>query len=401
MGIRELSEYMLSVRGDVQLPVGEVKHARAVAISVIFAFLQSWIWAGINFMLGYGWMAVEFVVIGVLFVTALVPIRRGLVTVGAIMFFSVAFIQVGFSQYFFGYDSGSWVYLAVLIVVAFLVFPRRQITLSVLCATISGLILVAVTFWQDNLPVRFITTDPALSTVLNIATLCILLGALSAVFVRAVNKSEDALAEAHRRSDELLLNAIPESIAERLKDNDGNLIADRHTDVSIMFVDVAGFTELSARQDPTETVKLLNALFSDFDDVCDQMGIEKIRTIGDGYMVVGGAPQPLPDHTIKMAEAAVSFLHIAQRHNIDIRIGINAGEVVAGIVGTRRFHYDVWGDAVNVAARLETSGEIGKVHVSKEYAVRLPVKFKVMERPPIELKGKGIMQTCFIELQSD
>ena len=392
---------MLSVLSEVQLSAGDFKHVRAVTISVIFATLQAWIWALTNFALGYGWLAVEFVVIGVLFAMALIPIQRGFVTVGAIIFFFVAFIQIGFSQYFFGYISGSWVYLAVLIVVAFLVFPRRQLALSVLCATISAFILVAVTFWQDSFPVRFITTDPALSTVLNIATLCLLLGVLSAVFVRAVNKSEDALAEAHRRSDELLLNAIPESIAERLKDNDGNLIADRHTDVSIMFVDVAGFTELSARQDPTETVKLLNALFSDFDDVCDQMGIEKIRTIGDGYMVVGGAPQPLPDHTIKMAEAAVSFLHIAQRHNIDIRIGINAGEVVAGIVGTRRFHYDVWGDAVNVAARLETSGEIGKVHVSKEYAVRLPVKFKVMERPPIELKGKGIMQTCFIELQSD
>jgi adenylate cyclase len=401
MGIGELFERMLSARGEAHLPTGEGKHARAVAISAIFATLQAWIWALTNFALGYGWLTVEFFVIGALFATALIPIRRGLVTVGAIMFFFVAFIQVGFSQYFFGYDSGSWVYLAVLIVVAFLVFPRRQLALSILCATISALILIAVTFWQDDLPVRFITTDPALSTVLNIATLCILLGALSAVFVRAVNKSEDALVEAHRRSDELLLNAIPESIAERLKDNGRELIADRHPDVSIMFVDVAGFTELSARQDPTETVNLLNALFSDFDNICDQMGIEKIRTIGDGYMVVGGAPQHLPDHTIKMADAAMSFLHIAQRHNINIRIGINAGEVVAGIVGTRRFHYDVWGDAVNVAARLETSGEVGKVHVSEEYAARLPSQFKVIERPPLELKGKGIMQTCFIEHCSD
>jgi len=211
-------------------------------------------------------------------------------------------------------------------------------------------------------------------------------------------QAEQELAAAHKRSNDLLLNAIPEVIAERLKENPTQLIADRHEDVSILFADVAGFTTLSANQDPAETVNMLNALFSEFDDVCDEAGIEKIRTIGDGYMVVGGAPQPLEDHAVKMIEAAKEFLKIAHRHNIDIRIGLNGGEVVAGIVGTQRFHYDVWGDAVNVAARMETTSEVGNIHISSSFAERLGDKFPLIKRDPVKIKGKGTVQTWFVEV---
>jgi PAS domain S-box-containing protein len=216
-------------------------------------------------------------------------------------------------------------------------------------------------------------------------------------YEQELNSAKKELEIAHEQANELLVNAIPETIAERLKGNPGQLIADRHDDVSIMFADVAGFTVLSANQDPAETVNMLNTLFSEFDDVCNSAGIEKIRTIGDGYMVVGGAPQPLENHPVKMIEAAKEILNIAHRHNIDIRIGINSGEVVAGIVGTRRFHYDVWGDAVNIAARMETTGEVGKIHISSGFAERLGNKFPLKKRDPINIKGKGTMQTWFVE----
>jgi len=212
-----------------------------------------------------------------------------------------------------------------------------------------------------------------------------------------LSEAKNALEVAHQKANDLLLNAIPETIAERLKNNPGQLIADRHADVTVLFADVAGFTALSAEQDPAETINMLNSLFSDFDDVCVAAGIEKIRTIGDGYMVVGGAPQSLENHPEKMIEAAKEFLKIADRHHIDIRIGINSGEVAAGIVGTRRFHYDVWGDAVNVAARMETTGKVGKIHLSSNFAQRLDDNFPLVKRDPIEVKGKGKMQTWFLE----
>jgi len=213
----------------------------------------------------------------------------------------------------------------------------------------------------------------------------------------ALKTTRDALEIAHRQANDLLLNAIPETIAERLKDNPDQLIADRHEDVSIMFVDVAGFTAMSATQRPEETVSMLNDLFSDFDDVVEAARVEKIRTIGDGYMVVGGAPLPLEDHVEKMIGVAQSILEIAKHQSIDVRIGINAGEVVAGIVGTKRFHYDVWGDAVNIAARLETTGEVGKIHVGESFAERLPDQYSLTRREPIDIKGRGMMQTWFVE----
>lgn len=212
-----------------------------------------------------------------------------------------------------------------------------------------------------------------------------------------LNKAKEELEIAHRQANDLLLNAIPETIAERLKNNPDQLIADRHADVSILFADIAGFTALSANQDPAETVNTLNNLFSEFDDVCDDAGVEKIRTIGDGYMVVGGAPQPLENHPVKMIEVAKELVSIAHRHHIDIRIGINSGEVVAGIVGIRRFHYDVWGDAVNIAARMETTGKVGKIHISSDFAERLEDRFPLEKLDPINIKGRGTMQTWFVE----
>jgi len=394
--IQTLFQY-LRIPGESDLPATEIKHVRAVAVVALFGALQSWTWAVINIYQEYPLMSLEFVAVGLGFLSAQFVNRRGNVTAAAIILCFFVLFQSSFGQFFFGYASGSWVYFAVSILVAFLIFPRRHLDLAFLFAALCGLSLVAVMIWRDDLPVRFITMDPHLSLILNVSMMCLLLAGLAAIFVGIVNRSEDALAEAHKQANDLLLNAIPEVIAERLKNNPEQSIADRHADVSIMFVDVAGFTAMSANQDPAETVNMLNTLFSEFDDVCDVAGIEKIRTIGDGYMIVGGAPQPLENHAVKMVEAAKEFLLIAHRHEIDIRVGINCGEVVAGIVGTRRFHYDVWGDAVNIAARMETTSNIGKIHVSSSFAERLGDRFPLSKRDPIKVKGKGMMQTWFVE----
>jgi len=387
----------LKIPGEQELPATEVKHVRAVAVAALLGALQSWTWAAINIFVGHYVMSLEFIVIGLGFLSAQLINRRGHVAAAATALSVLVLMQSGVAQFVFGYDSGSWVYFAVTILVVFLIFPRRRLDLAFFFATLSALGLVAVMIWRDQLPVRFITIDPHASLVLNVALMCLLLGALAAIFVRNVNRGEDALAEAHRQANDLLLNAIPESIAERLKDDPDRLIADRHEDVSIMFVDVAGFTAMSAQQDPAETVKMLNALFRDFDEVCDAAGLEKIRTIGDGYMVVGGAPQPLENHSVLMTETAFSILEIAGRRGIDVRVGINAGEVVAGIVGTKRFHYDVWGDAVNLAARMETTGETGKIHISDDFSRRLSGSYSLEKREPVDIKGKGKMQTWFVE----
>jgi adenylate cyclase len=387
----------LEVSGEAQMATAELKYLRSiVGISVVAAVLMT-VWAIIVSISGWWWFGLQNITVGLAFLIPIKLVFQGRKTLAAITILVVFFTQMSVGTYAFGFASGSWIYFTISIVVPFMIFGQKDWGWRYSIAGLSVIGLLASIAMQDYLPLRYEIFEPKLIMMTNAFLACMGLTIFAYLFLRAVERGEGALAEAHRRANDLLLNAIPEVVAERLKDNPDKLIADRHEDVSIMFVDVAGFTAMSAQQDPAETVNMLNTLFSEFDEVCKAKGIEKIRTIGDGYMVVGGAPQALEDHTSKMIEAARQFLDVARRCNIDIRIGINAGEVVAGIVGTTRFHYDVWGDAVNLAARLETTGKIGRIHVSDEFANRLANRSCLEKREPIEIKGKGLMQTWFID----
>jgi adenylate cyclase len=196
------------------------------------------------------------------------------------------------------------------------------------------------------------------------------------------------------RSEKLLLNILPKSIANRLKDNDMR-IADSHDAVTILFADIVGFTKLTATMPPAELVDLLSQLFSRFDQLADRYGLEKIKTIGDGYMVVGGAPVSLDDHANIIAQLALQMqeeLALFNQHigkNLQMRIGISSGPVVAGVIGTSKFAYDIWGDPVNMASRMEKNGLPGMIQVS-EFTYNLIKDKHVFEsRGLIQIKGKG------------
>ena len=196
------------------------------------------------------------------------------------------------------------------------------------------------------------------------------------------------------KSETLLLNILPEPIARRLKQEPG-AIAEHFEEATILFADIVGFTPLSARLKPVELVTLLDRIFSAFDDLADRFGLEKIKTIGDAYMVVGGLPVPRKDHAEAIAKMALemqrSVAIFRQEHQTDlqIRIGINTGVVVAGVIGRKKFIYDLWGDAVNVASRMESSGEPGKIQVTAAVYQRLKHCFLLEERGIINVKGKG------------
>ncbi len=397
MGI--IKDYLRLLEIPNQIGAGEPdrKHLRSiVGISVVAALLMA-VWAIVVSFSGWPWFGLENALVGLAFLIPIHFVRRGQANVGAAVLLGVFFLQMAAGTYLFGFASGTWLFFVNSIVAPFMIFRRKDRIWRYSVAGFSLAALLVSVAVQEHLPLRYEIFEPKFIMMTNASLVCVGLLVFAYLFLRAVEKGEDALEVAHRQANDLLLNAIPEAIAERLKENPDQPIADRHDDVSIMFVDVAGFTAMSARQRPEETVNVLNALFSAFDDVCDEAGIEKIRTIGDGYMVVGGAPQPLEDHAVKMIEAAKQFLDIARSHGVDIRIGVNAGEVVAGIVGTRRFHYDVWGDAVNLAARLETTGEIGKIHVGEDLAERLRGRIPLVKRDPIHIKGHGAKQTWFVE----
>ena len=204
------------------------------------------------------------------------------------------------------------------------------------------------------------------------------------------------------KSDTLLLNVLPEAISDRLKEGE-TAIADSFSGVSVMFSDVVGITKLSAQIAPGELVEMLNRLFSAFDHLTDRHGLEKIKTIGDAYMVVGGLPTPREDHADAIAAMALDMqtelarLNEEQGTTLSIRIGINSGPVVAGVIGTRKFIYDLWGDTVNTAARMESHGVEGLTQVTADTYELLKDKFLFEDRGIIDVKGKGDMHVYLLK----
>ena len=226
--------------------------------------------------------------------------------------------------------------------------------------------------------------------------------------VKRLRSSLHALSEAlsqvqieQEKSEKLLLNILPSPIVDRLKLS-SEAIADGFAEATVLFADIVGFTELSSRLSPKELVHRLNEIFSAFDALVEKHGLEKIKTIGDAYMVVGGLPEPRSDHAIAMAQFAIEMRSELQRINevlgesIDIRIGINSGPVVAGVIGTKKFIYDLWGDAVNVASRMESHGKPGEIHVSETTYKKLRSHFHLESRGGIHIKGKGDMETYWL-----
>ena len=204
-----------------------------------------------------------------------------------------------------------------------------------------------------------------------------------------------------QENQRLLLNILPAPIAERLKKEKG-IIAERFDDVSVMFADIVGFTPLSARLPATELLEILNRVFSGFDELAGHYGLEKIKTIGDAYMVAGGLPEPHTDHLGAMAAMALDMLaqiksDSLERDRLNLRIGLHVGSVIAGVIGTRKFIYDVWGETVNTASRLESQGLPGEIQVSDVVQERLQERFQFEPRGVLELKGRGPMHTFFLK----
>ncbi len=207
------------------------------------------------------------------------------------------------------------------------------------------------------------------------------------------------LEEERARSERLLLNVLPQRIVDRLAAGE-TLIADRHDAVAVLFCDIVGFTETSARLAPADLIAELNGLYSGFDAICEMTGIEKIKTVGDAYLAIGGLDGGAEPATA-VAETALRMIEqVEARAGIGadwrVRIGLHTGPVVAGVIGTTKFAYDVWGDTVNVAARLEAASEPNRIHVSGTLAAKLGDGFRMLPRGTVELKGKGLVETCFL-----
>ncbi len=243
----------------------------------------------------------------------------------------------------------------------------------------------------------FFKSSPAQAVQVLQLYICVL--ALTALVLAAVMTERE---DARQQSERLLLKILPSPVADRLKQRE-QTIADSFAEVTVLFADIVNFTALSANLAPTELVALLNDIFSTFDDLAEKHGLEKIKTIGDAYMVVGGIPYPRADHAPAVAEMALDMQAAianfkCHHHNqpFDMRIGMNTGPVVAGVIGTKKFLYDLWGDTVNIASRMESQGQRGQIQVTEATYQALKDQFTLAERGTIHVKGRGDMTTYWL-----
>jgi adenylate cyclase len=260
----------------------------------------------------------------------------------------------------------------------------------------SGLIGIALEI-QSPLPEWF----SGMLLALNVVVGGTIFFTLLALFAKQREEALTALRSEQQRSESLLLNILPASIAERLKD-ETRTIADHFTAASVLFADVVGFSERTRDLPAAEVVGLLDRLFSHFDTLTERHGLEKIKTIGDAYMVAAGVPIRRPDHARAIAQLALDMVEstapggACDDLDLQLRIGINSGPVVAGVIGQQKFLYDLWGDAVNIASRMESGGTPGRIQVTQQTYELLKDKFELEPRGTIAVKGMGEMETWYL-----
>lgn len=263
---------------------------------------------------------------------------------------------------------------------------------------------VAVALWAEPSLQPPPALTPEITSVffaLNLAGVGVAVVLIVRDFLRRLQSARDELEDEKSRSDALLLNVLPAPIAERLKRGE-EPIADRLDEVTIVFADLVGFTSLTEKRSANEIVALLDGLVAQFDRLVELHGMEKIRTAGDGYMAVAGAPEPSEDHLVRAAGLAMDMLEETHRRTgpseepLELRVGMDCGPVIAGVIGLKKFVYDVWGDPVNTASRMESQGIPGRIQVTERVRARLGDSFQFEERGTIDIKGKGPMRTFFL-----
>lgn len=339
-----------------------------------------------------------------LFVFAVVQNNRGNLRLPAMLtMLAEVPIHAILATIYIGPASGFWIYFIVSVVFV-LLFPfyGRRVRLWLSAVLILALIVLSsVTIGKG--PIHPIANEWIIFLFINnVLIFASVVVAIIASYELAVVKAEDAMQEEFDRAEMLLLNILPVEIASRLKAHEEPL-ADTHENVSVLFADLAGFTDISRKLTADELVNLLNDLFSRFDKLANKHGAEKIKTIGDAYMVATGLSGSMADHAEKIGDLALdmqrAFGDFRQENQVDLklRIGVHSGSVTAGVIGKQKFSYDLWGDTVNIASRMESEGIPDQIQISAETWKMLSERFRTTSRGEIQVKGHRPRTTYLLE----
>jgi len=322
--------------------------------------------------------------------------------VAPLTFIATAYVAIFVICWDLGTGLGGQFYLLTIASLVVLQFGVERIGLAALLASIGVALVITLQFLVPRSTRLEEPWAESMSFVITTVSACAMVVVTVWFALRDTSRAEAVMEAEYDRSEALLANMLPASIAERLKGPDRNVIADRYEDASVLFADMVGFTERASGTTPCDLVLFLDRLYGTFDALVDKHGLEKIKVSGDSYMVVSGVPRPRPDHVEALADfalemaAAAAGLKDPHGYPVTLRIGLATGPVVAGVVGSRRFFYDVWGDAVNVASRMESTDSVGRIQVPDAVYHRLRDHFVLQERGRIAVKGKGIMRTWYL-----
>lgn len=355
---------------------------------------------------GLGFTALSLVNIGSVLIWILniaMLVRCGAVLAAVLVGASEVVVHQFLAVYYVGWGFGFQYFLLTVAAFAFMMNVKSLFIpgmMFVVCLVSFLGLYYQVQYW--NLPHH----DPGTAVrevffTTNVTSAFTIIAIMSYVYSKAALTAEAKLEMERQKSEKLLLNILPVSIAQRLKEND-SVIADHFPSTSVMFSDIVGFTALSQTVSPAELVGRLNHMFSAFDELAQRHGLEKIKTIGDAYMVAGGFPEMRDGHVNDVAAMALDMLEAVANCNreldqsVNVRIGIHTGPAVAGVIGIKKFAYDVWGDTVNTASRMESSGLPGRIQLTEDAAKLLDADFICEERGTIEVKGKGSMKTYWL-----
>jgi adenylate cyclase len=379
------------------------RRARALTITAWLAVLVSATFALLQIVTGTWSWQISSVNLGAMLIFAIVPLlHRFGELVAPLTFIAAAYASIFATGWDTGTGTGSQLFFLVGACLVVLLLGIEHIVLASALATIAAGLIIALEFlvprdtglqpsWAQS--ASFVITAVS-SVVMVVVTVWFAL--------RDTARAEAVMEAQYDRSEALLENMLPASIAERLKEPDRGVIADKYDDASVLFADIVGFTERASAMQPADVVRALDRLYGAFDALVDQHRLEKIKVSGDSYMVVSGVPRPRPDHAQALADYALEMADVAaglkdpHGRPVPLRVGMACGPVVAGVVGSRRFFYDVWGDAVNVASRMESTDSVGRIQVPEAMYARLKDEFVLQERGHIDVKGKGPMRTWYL-----
>ncbi|GFG96374.1 adenylate cyclase [Mycobacterium timonense] len=322
--------------------------------------------------------------------------------IAPLTFIGTAYVTVFVSCWDAGTGTGSQFFFLVGACLVVLLLGIEHTVLAAGVSAVGAGLVIALEF----LVPRDTGLQPAwaqsMTFVVTIVSACVMVFVAVWFALRDTQRAEAVMEAEYERSEALLANMLPGSIAERLKSSSRSVIADKYDEVSVLFADIVGFTERASTTTPADLVRFLDRLYGAFDELVDKHGLEKIKVSGDSYMVVSGVPRARPDHAFALADFALDMANVAAAlkdpHGdaVPLRMGMACGPVVAGVVGSRRFFYDVWGDAVNVASRMESTDSVGRIQVPEAMYERLKNEFVLQERGRIEVKGKGVMRTWYL-----